>query len=95
MTWPQHSRRDEPPRAFFVERYISPAAAADLATSTARLADLCAGTPVHYLYSAYLSTEDTCFCLFRAPSADAVRAMNSRADFGLDRIVDAVLLPPR
>ena len=47
---------------------------------------------MRYLYSAYLSTEDTCFCLFLAPSAEAVRAVNREAGFALDRVIDAVLL---
>lgn len=84
-------------RAFLVERYVSPATAAELAESTARTAQLCAdqtglaGT-VQYLYSAYLPSEDTCFCLFRAPSAEAVRAVNTQAGFVLDRITNAELL---
>ena len=36
----------------------------------------------------------SCFCLFRAPSSDAVRAVNATAEFALDRITDAVLLHP-
>lgn len=96
MTWPQLSHHDdEAGRAFLVERYLSPAAAVDLAPSSARVARLCAadgGTGVRYLYSAYLPTEDTCFCVFRAPSADAVRAVNGRGGFAFDRIVDAVLV---
>jgi len=84
-------------RGFLVERYISPEAAEDLTRLTARAADLCAGPDhvdagVHDLYSAYLPTEDTCFCLFRATSSDAVRALNDQADFALDRITDAALL---
>lgn len=97
MTWPQTSDRDSPRHAFLVERYLPPAEAADLAALTADVARLCAGshagdTPVHYLYSAYLPTEDTCFCLFRAPSAEAVQAVNRKRGFALDRIIDAVLL---
>ena len=97
MTSPQPSPHDGPGRAFLVERYLSPAAAEDLAASTARVARLCVdsdltGTGVRYLYSAYLPTEDTCFCLFRAGSSDAVRAVNDRAHFALDRITDAALL---
>jgi len=49
---------------------------------------------VSYLYSAYLPTEDTCFCLFRATSAQAVRAVNNQARFAFDRLVDAVLIRP-
>jgi hypothetical protein len=97
MTWPQSSHHDDLRRAFLVERYVSPATAVDLATSTAGVARLCAGwdaggTPVRYLYSAYLPTEDTCFCLFRAQSSEAVRAINNEGGFALDRVIDAVLL---
>jgi hypothetical protein len=98
MTPPEHSPQDGSRRAFLVERYLSPTVAAGLAASTARLARLCAGLDhigprVQYLYSAYLPAEDTCFCLFRAPSSLAVRELNHRAGFALDRIIEAVLLP--
>lgn len=97
MTWPQPFDHDESESTFLVERYLSPAAATDLATPTTRLARLCAeadptGVHLRYLYSAYLPAEDTCFCLFRAPSSDAVRSINQRADFSFDRIADAVLM---
>jgi Protein of unknown function (DUF4242) len=83
--------------AFLVERYLPPAAADGLPASVARAARLCAdvsrsGLGVHYLYSVYLPTEDTCFCLFRAQSSDTVREVNAEADFALDRITNAVLL---
>jgi hypothetical protein len=83
--------------AFLVERYLPASAADALAASVARVARLCAdsdrtGRGVQYLHSAYLPTEDTCFCLFRAPSSDAVRAVNGEGHFALDRITDAVLL---
>jgi|ERR1022692_1183299 hypothetical protein len=86
---------------FLVERYLPPTAAENLAASVARLAKCCApsarsgvASEVQYLYSAYLPTEDTCFCLFRASTAEAVSALNSEADFALDRITAAVLLYP-
>jgi hypothetical protein len=47
---------------------------------------------VRYLQSTYVPAEDTCFCLFRATSPDAVRAVNDAADFALDRITDALVL---
>jgi Protein of unknown function (DUF4242) len=90
MTRPLHD--DDVPRAFLVERYLSPAAAVDLAAATSRVARLCGDAGVRYLYSAYLPTEDTCFCLFRAPSADAVRAVNHHGQFAFDRLIDAVLM---
>ena len=97
MTRPQPEHHGNPSRTFLIERYLSPAAATDLVTLTARLAGLCAeaspdGAGVEYLYSAYLPTEDTCFCLFRAPSADAVEAVNQQVNFTFDRLTDAVLM---
>jgi hypothetical protein len=94
MTWPQPSDSDGARRTYLVERYVSPVAAVDLAASSARVLRLCTGADsrVRYLYSAYLPTEDTCFCLFQAASSDAVRSVNEQAHFALDRIVDAVLL---
>jgi Protein of unknown function (DUF4242) len=78
---------------FLVERYLSPSHLDGLAESIARVVALCAdGSGVRYLHSAYLPTEDTCFCLFLAPSSDAVRAVNREANFALDRITNAVVL---
>jgi hypothetical protein len=97
MTSPGRRDPDRPVSVFLVERYLPPSALESLAASVARAARLCAasaeaGAGVHYLQSAYLPTEDTCFCLFRAVTADAVRALNNEAEFALDRITDAVLL---
>ena len=80
--------------AFLVERYLPPAAVATLPASVARLASVCAssGLGVHYLQAAHLRDDDTCFCLFRAPSAEAVRLANAAANFPFDRITEAHLL---
>jgi hypothetical protein len=83
--------------AFLVERYLPTPEAGALADSVTRVARLCAdsdqgGSAVQYLHSAYLPTEDTCFCLFRAASADDVSAVNRAAAFSYDRITEAVLL---
>lgn len=91
---------DQPIRrtaTFLVERYLPRSAAADLAASVARTALVCRsshpdGTAVRYLRSLYLPTDDTCFCLFEAVSADAVRAANSAARFPIDRITATVTL---
>lgn len=85
--------------AFLVERYLPATAADGLAASVARVASLCTdqdgiGTGVQYLHSAYLPSEDTCFCVFRAASADDVRRVNGDASFAFDRITDAVVLLP-
>ena len=92
MTRPQQPPHADAPRAFLIERYLSPAAAVDLAASAARVARRCAEGGIGYLYSAYLPAEDTCFCLFQAPSAGAVRAVNQLANFDFDRLIDAVVL---
>ena len=92
---------DDPSSVFLVERYLPAAAAGNLASSVARAAQLCAlsgesgaAFEVQYLHSAYLAAEDTCFCLFRAASAEAVRALNDEASFALDRIAAVVQLYP-
>jgi len=83
--------------AFLVERYVPRSATVGLADSVARVALLCIDAAaiergMRYLQSAYLPSEDTCFCLFLAPSSDAVRQINDDGEFPLDRITPAVLL---
>ena len=97
MPPPQFS--DPGSTAFLVERYLPEAAAGGLPDSVARVASRCAdpadgGSGVQYLHSAYLPSEDTCFCLFRATSADAVRRVNGEAGFAFDRITIAIVLHP-
>jgi Protein of unknown function (DUF4242) len=101
MTTPRRRDPDSPSSVFLVERYLPAAAAGNLASSVARAAQLCArsaesGSPsrVQYLHSVYLPAEDTCFCLFRAATAEAVHALNDEACFALDRIAAAVQLYP-
>jgi Protein of unknown function (DUF4242) len=105
MTTPRVRAPGGSSSVFLVERYLPPTAAETLSASVARAAQLCAlsaesgaesgsASEVQYLQSAYLPTEDTCFCLFRAATADAVRALNDEADFALDRITAGVLLFP-
>jgi hypothetical protein len=85
------------PALYLVERYLAAAAAASLPEAVSRLVRLCAGAPmgvgqVRYLHSTYLPSEDTCFCLFRASSSDALRAVNDAAGLTVDRVTAAVLL---
>jgi hypothetical protein len=101
MTTSRARDPDGPSSVFLVERYLPAAAAENLASSVARAAQLCAlsaesgaASEVQYLHSAYLPAEDTCFCLFRAATAEAVRALNDEASFALDRIAAAVQLYP-
>lgn len=101
MTTPRRLDPTSPSSVFLVERYLPAAAAENLASAVARAAQLCAlsaesgsASRVQYLHSVYLPAEDTCFCLFRAPTAEAVRALNDEASFALDRIAAAVQLYP-
>ena len=101
MTTPRVRDPDGPSSVFLVERYLPAAAAESLPSSVARAAQLCAlsaepdaPSKVQYLHSAYLPAEDTCFCLFRAATAEAVRALNEEAGFAFDRIAAAVQLYP-
>jgi len=101
MTTPRLREQNDLSSVFLVERYLPPATTQTLAASITRASELCAlsGPPgsaseVRYLHAAYLPTEDTCFCLFRAATADAVRALNDEADFALDRLTAAILLYP-
>ncbi len=98
------ARLSDPERSgsvFLVERYVPPSVAESLAAAIPRAAQL--GTlragpgsalSVQYLLSAYLPAEDTCFCLFRASTADAVRALNHEAELPLDRVTAVVLFYP-
>ncbi|MEO8715904.1 MAG: nickel-binding protein [Acetobacteraceae bacterium] len=83
--------------AFLVERYLPAMAAGGLAQSVSRVARICAdqdndACAVRYVQSLYLPGEDLCFCVFRARSSDAVRAVNDAGHFRLDRISKAVLM---
>jgi Protein of unknown function (DUF4242) len=101
MTTPCPSDTGGNSSVFLVERYLTSAAAESLPASVARTARLgtlsavsASGIWAQYLLCAYLPAEDTCFCLFRAATADAVRALNDEAHFAVDRITAAVLLYP-
>jgi hypothetical protein len=53
-----------------------------------------AGVPVRHLSTIYVPSDESCFSLFDAPSADALRATQDRAGIGFERIVEAVQMPP-
>jgi Protein of unknown function (DUF4242) len=87
-----------PTTLFLVERYLPASGRVGLEAAVARLAQICAdlsGPTLRYLQSVYLPGEDTCFCVFEATSAEAVLAVNSAANFPLDRITAGIpMLPP-
>jgi Protein of unknown function (DUF4242) len=49
-----------------------------------------AGVPIRLLESLHLPSDETCFSLFDAPSADALAEAHRRAGISFDRIVAAV-----
>ena len=48
------------------------------------------GTPVHYLRSIFVPEDETCFYLYEATSADAVREAARRAGLPFERVTEAV-----
>ena len=94
MKPPPSSATHEADLVFLVERYLPVTAVDGLAASVARVARLCLrGESVRYLQSVFLPSDDTCFCIFQAASADAVHAVNAAGRFPVDRITRAIPLP--
>ena len=52
------------------------------------------GRPVKYLRSMYVPGEAHCMCLFEAPDAESVSAVNKAAGIPFTRIVEAMDLSP-
>jgi hypothetical protein len=82
------------PSHFLAERYISGANpelvhldAARVSVATREQAER--GTAVRYLGSTLIPSDETCFSLFEAPSAEDVRRVLERASLPYDRIVEA------
>jgi uncharacterized protein DUF4242 len=76
---------------FLVERYVPATDLDQLAAAVHRVAHRCgerrrARVEVEYVHSIYIPEEDTCFCVFRAPSTDAVREVNDAEGFVIDRV---------
>ncbi len=80
---------------YMVERYLPgitsdqlSAAAARAKSTTAQMSE--EGTPIRYLRSTFVPSEEKCYCLFDGPSADAVEQANKRADIPYERVVEAM-----
>ena len=48
------------------------------------------GTPVRYLSSIFVPEDETCFHLFEATSAAAVREVAQRAELSFERVLEAI-----
>jgi hypothetical protein len=80
---------------FLVELYVAQtnSSAARKAADDARLAaeELTReGTPVRYLRSIFVPEDETCFLMFEAATADAVRGAALRAALPFERVTEAV-----
>jgi hypothetical protein len=53
------------------------------------------GTPVRYLRSIFVPEDETCFFLYEAASADAVREVARRAQLSFERVTEALAGPTR
>lgn len=53
------------------------------------------GTPVHYLRSIYVRDDETCFFLYAAESADAVREAALATGCPLEHVAEVVEAPVR
>jgi Nickel responsive protein SCO4226-like len=85
---------------FLVELYVSreDGAGVERGAESARLAaeELTReGTPVRYLRSIFVPEDETCFFLYEAASADAVREAAQRAGVVFERIAETVAQPGR
>jgi hypothetical protein len=84
---------------FIVERYLPVERHGELAAAVDRDRQAAegmtaAGIPVRHLSTIYVPSDESCFSLFDAPSADALRQAQEYAGIGFERIVEAVQLPP-
>jgi hypothetical protein len=53
-----------------------------------------AGTPVRYLRSIFVPDDETCFLIFEAGSADAVREVARRASLSFEHVAAAIETAP-
>ncbi|HYU19388.1 MAG TPA: DUF4242 domain-containing protein [Chloroflexota bacterium] len=79
---------------YVVERYLPGITSEQLGAAAARAKSTTAqmskeGTPVRYLRSTFIPSEEKCACLFEGPSVEAVEQANERAQIPFERVVEA------
>jgi len=81
---------------FLAETYAPRLAAAPCAGDVARAAEHASGhgAPAWFLGAITVAEEETCFWLYQAPSAAAVRAAMAAAGLHPERIMQAVAIRP-
>jgi len=85
---------------YLVELYVSRGESAAVHAGVTRALVAAAeltgeGTPVRYVRSIFVPEDETCFVLFEAESAHAVREAARRAEIVFERIAVAVTEPTR
>jgi hypothetical protein len=78
-------------RYFLVERYL-PAIPSERVDLAARRLEALLDPGVRHLLTLVVPGEETCLSVFEAPDPAAVRDLNERAAFDLDRIVEVELV---
>jgi hypothetical protein len=83
--------------AFLVERYLPGLTQEVVALLAGQLRNAAveisqSGSPISWLGSTALLEEETMFCLFRAPSREAVVVLNQRASAPYERIAEAFFI---
>jgi hypothetical protein len=71
---------------FVAELYV-PRGDAGAAARLTELARRAEGTGVRFVRSIFMPEDETCFLLYEAESADAVRSATSRASLPVERVV--------
>ena len=78
---------------FMVERDLAGISMQALAGAQKAAIETAAGSEVSYVRSVFAPEDGRCFCLFEAPDADAVKAVNDKAGLPYHRVVAAMDLP--
>jgi hypothetical protein len=83
--------------SYLVERYLPGRSVVDIQAAITRLETVAQemveeGVTVRYLGSAFIPSEEACFCQFEGPSPESVAEANVRAGFPFARILSLLRL---
>lgn len=83
--------------SYLVERYLPGRSVEDIRGAIVRLENVARemgeeGIVVRYLGSAFIPSEEACFCEFEGPSPESVAEANERAGFPFARVLDLLRL---